>query len=195
MRGGVSGSSGGSAAIGVCYDKGMEKLVPFQADAHGDLALSGSFSYSMGRIHLKYELRDPERVVAGGPVNGSFAAGTFTRAEELWRTTCFEAFFGPPGDPTYWEFNLAPNGRLWNLYRFDSYRKPFPPERSEDFVLDRVSIRDGVVSAVVVARMPVTKLEASLCAVLVTANGPEYYAVSHAGAKADFHLRGSFCLG
>nr|WP_294168347.1 DOMON-like domain-containing protein [uncultured Sphingomonas sp.] len=43
------------------------------------------------------------------------------RRDQLWRTTCFEAFIRPQGDASYYELNLAPAGH-WAAYRFDDYR-------------------------------------------------------------------------
>ena len=43
------------------------------------------------------------------------------RADNLWLTTCFEAFVGPAGGSAYYEYNLAPS-RDWACYRFDAPR-------------------------------------------------------------------------
>src|SRR5438045_24619 len=42
------------------------------------------------------------------------------RADDLWRTTCFEAFLGT-GDGGYYELNFSPSTE-WAVYRFDGYR-------------------------------------------------------------------------
>ena len=42
------------------------------------------------------------------------------RTDELWRTTCFEAFVRTDGG--YVEYNLSPSG-AWAAYRFDGYRE------------------------------------------------------------------------
>src|SRR5688500_14038037 len=44
------------------------------------------------------------------------------RADELWRTTCFEAFLLETGAESYREWNFAPAGN-WAAYDFDSYRE------------------------------------------------------------------------
>ena len=44
------------------------------------------------------------------------------RADELWRTTCFEAFVAPAGKDTYREWNFAPRGN-WAAYDFTAYRE------------------------------------------------------------------------
>jgi hypothetical protein len=43
------------------------------------------------------------------------------RADELWRTTCFELFLMPQGGDAYCEFNLSPSER-WAAYDFTGYR-------------------------------------------------------------------------
>ena len=42
------------------------------------------------------------------------------RAEDLWRTTCFELFV-TGGGKSYREFNFSPSGQ-WAAYEFDDYR-------------------------------------------------------------------------
>ena len=42
------------------------------------------------------------------------------RADNLWRTTCFELFVSGEGQ-AYREFNLSPSGQ-WAAYGFDGYR-------------------------------------------------------------------------
>jgi hypothetical protein len=44
-----------------------------------------------------------------------------TRADELWRHTCFEAFIRPASGEAYYELNFAPSTQ-WAAYRFDWYR-------------------------------------------------------------------------
>jgi hypothetical protein len=43
------------------------------------------------------------------------------RADELWKTTCFELFLKPDGGDGYIEFNFSPSGR-WAAYQFDGHR-------------------------------------------------------------------------
>ena len=46
---------------------------------------------------------------------------TSERAEDLWRTTCFELFVAGQGE-SYREFNLSPSG-AWAAYEFDGHRR------------------------------------------------------------------------
>ena len=49
-----------------------------------------------------------------------------TRTDELWKTTCFEAFVKPGEGAGYYEVNVAPSTQ-WAAYRFDSYRDGMAP--------------------------------------------------------------------
>ena len=44
------------------------------------------------------------------------------RADDLWKTTCFEAFLRVPGAAAYREWNFAPSGE-WAAYDFTAYRE------------------------------------------------------------------------
>lgn len=44
------------------------------------------------------------------------------RRDELWKTTCFEAFIQAEGDAAYYEYNLAPSGN-WAAYHFTGRRE------------------------------------------------------------------------
>ena len=54
------------------------------------------------------------------------ADGEGLRRDELWRTTCFEAFLARAGDPAYAEWNFAPSSD-WASYEFDDYRAGMRP--------------------------------------------------------------------
>lgn len=59
------------------------------------------------------EIAWPGRSASGGK--------TWTRADELWRHSCFEVFGAVAGEPGYFEVNLATSGR-WAAYGFLGYR-------------------------------------------------------------------------
>ena len=44
------------------------------------------------------------------------------RADDLWQTTCFEAFLQAEGEEGYREWNFAPTGN-WNAYDFTGHRE------------------------------------------------------------------------
>src|SRR5271166_3453665 len=49
------------------------------------------------------------------------AAEPHSRADGLWRHTCFEAFLRTPSGEAYVELNLSPS-TAWAAYRFSGYR-------------------------------------------------------------------------
>lgn len=48
------------------------------------------------------------------------------RVDELWRTTCFEAFLRSDSQDNYREWNFAPSGN-WAAYDFAKYRESMAP--------------------------------------------------------------------
>jgi hypothetical protein len=119
--------------------------------------------------------------------------GTPGRADELWRTTCFEAFLRAEGDDGYREWNFAPSGE-WAAYDFTGYRDgmaeaevPPPYIRLEDnFTWWAV----GATIAVDAAR----EWHLGLSAVLEEKDGTKsYWALAHRpGDKPDFHAADCF---
>lgn len=117
------------------------------------------------------------------------------RADELWRTTCFELFLKPLGGQTYCELNLSPSER-WNAYDFDSYRegmreRPFPHE-------PQCTMRLGSSFAIFDAAVPVDGLPEVDCAMGLSAVIEEeggaisYWALAHGDGGPDFHARACF---
>ncbi|HWK41501.1 MAG TPA: DOMON-like domain-containing protein [Croceibacterium sp.] len=130
---------------------------------------------------------------AGQLVVPSFAGRG--RADELWRTTCFELFLQPAGGAAYCEFNLSPSAR-WNAYDFDSYRagmreRPFPRE-------PECTLRQGSTFAIFDAAIPVAGLPDAdcamgLCAVVEEQGGTiSYWALTHEDGRPDFHSAACF---
>jgi hypothetical protein len=169
----------------------LEKLNAFTPHG-GQFAVQASASTAAHKLHFRYEFRDPASEVVGGAVSGVYT--NVPRADLLWQRTCFEAFFAEEGSKAYWELNVAPDGSAWNLYHFDAYRIPQPPQASNDFTLEKITVKNSVLDCWLVPTRKIAALEASLCAVVNTGSGPHYLAMAHAGGKADFHLRGSFCV-
>lgn len=169
------------------------RLQPFEPDpALAGLELGGFYSLEQGQLRLHYRL--------SGPLEGleiPLASPTPQRRDELWQSTCFEAFLGMAGSEGYWELNLSPAGH-WNLYRLDGYRSGLRPEpRCSTVAMERQQALDALsldlelnLSSLVPAEAP---LELSLTAVLQQRNGTcSYWALQHTGSEADFHRRDSF---
>ncbi|MFV0643449.1 MAG: DOMON-like domain-containing protein [Sphingomonadaceae bacterium] len=112
------------------------------------------------------------------------------RADELWQSTCFEAFLQPLGGQTYVELNLSPSER-WAAYDFDAPRenmreRAFPHEPD-------CTIRQGSNMVIFDAAIPDDGLPDAPCAmgigaVLEETDGVKsYWALSHGDGAPDFH--------
>lgn len=130
---------------------------------------------------LRYRLDGCSRLVIS-PHAGS------GRADELWKTTCFELFLGDQS-PAYFEFNFSPSGQ-WAAYGFGSYRGvAMQPELAlhpqvrvaqgpEIFVLTAFLASDDIRGA--------TRLGVS-AVVEEQDSRKSYWALSHPDGKPDFH--------
>ena len=119
------------------------------------------------------------------------------RGDELWKTTCFEAFLKESKSERYFEFNFSPSTR-WAAYAFDSYRKgmrdlelavgphvEFDPAHPLDLSVD-LDLSD----------MPNVPMLASISAVIEEQDGTmSYWALAHPpGEKPDFHHPDCFVI-
>lgn len=120
------------------------------------------------------------------------------RADELWRTTCFEAFIARPGGG-YVEINLSPSG-LYAVYGFNGYREGME-------ALAGVEVRDTVAEhdegrLMLTTILDLDRLSLSegpwrmgLSTVIETVDGAiSYWALAHPSDKPDFHHPDSFVL-
>ena len=110
------------------------------------------------------------------------------RADELWRTTCFEAFLRREGEDAYREWNFAPSGQ-WAAYDFTGNRQgmakahvPQPPY---------IRMEDNLTWWTLGATIAVEaggEWQLGLSAVLEEKAGTKsYWALAHGGEKPDFH--------
>jgi hypothetical protein len=111
------------------------------------------------------------------------------RADELWRTTCFEAFLRAAGDEAYCEWNFAPSGN-WAAYGFSKYREDMT--RAEVGSPPYIRMEDNFTWWTVGATIAVDAEKAwhlGLSAVLEEKDGTKsYWALAHPpGDKPDFH--------
>lgn len=134
-----------------------------------------------GRLMLRYRVDGcAELAVPSYRGNG--------RADELWKTTCFELFLlNARGH--YREFNFSPSGH-WAGYAFSGYRDQTGNAALRDW--PRIEHDSGATIFVQTVFLPLEVLEgaerAALCAVIEEAGGRlSYWALDHAGAKPDFH--------
>lgn len=120
---------------------------------------------------------------------------TPARADDLWKTTCFELFLAGPGG-SYREFNFSPSGQ-WAAYRFAGYRNlagNYEPLTPPEIAVD--SGRSVLTFTVFLDAAELTESShASLTAVIEEAGGRlSYWAGQHPGIKPDFHNPACFVL-
>ena len=102
------------------------RLVPFEANCSGAIQLSAELIWRIdGWLELSYGVLMQgssgitDLVVPDGLMDGHQSAGQ--RKNDLWTTTCCEAFLAFPDQQGYTEINLSTNGD-WAVYHFEEYR-------------------------------------------------------------------------
>jgi hypothetical protein len=117
-----------------------------------------------------------------------------SRADALWRHTCFEAFLRIPSGEAYYEFNFAPSTK-WAAYRFDSYRAGM--RVADEIRAPRVEVRSAAERYALRASLElgVAASRLGLAAVIEELNGNKsYWALAHPPGKPDFHHSDCFAL-
>ena len=121
------------------------------------------------------------------------AAAEPERTDELWKTTCFEAFLRPLGETSYREWNFAPSGQ-WASYEFSDYRDGVA--EAEVSQPPYIRIEDNFTWWAVGASIALpadTNWELGLSAVLEEKDGTKsYWALAHPSEKPDFHAADCF---
>jgi hypothetical protein len=116
------------------------------------------------------------------------------RADQLWRSTCFEAFARQAGAEAYDEFNFSPSTQ-WAVYRFDKYRDGM---RNADVLAPRVE--GGIEGDAYILHAAFDlpgqgPWRLGLCAVIEETDGQKsYWAAAHPPGKPDFHHADSFVV-
>jgi hypothetical protein len=118
------------------------------------------------------------------------------RTDDLWKTTCFEAFLAPEDTSTYQEFNFSPSSQ-WAAYDFTAYRSgmaqaalPAPPEISVDRQPDCLAV-----TVTLSLCLPQEPFKLGLAAIIDERGGRKsYWALAHADGSPDFHRRHCFVL-
>lgn len=131
----------------------------------------------------------------GAPI-GAFSipeSGGPTRKDELWRTTCFEAFLREESGEAYQEWNFAPSGD-WAAYEFTGYREGMA--QAEVGKPPYIRVEDNLTWWTLGATIAVPsglRYQLGLSAVLEEKDGTKsYWALAHGGEKPDFHDAGCF---
>ena len=113
------------------------------------------------------------------------------RADELWRTTCFEVFVATSDG--YREYNLSPSSR-WASYSFDSYRNGMEPA-PEGVVSKGIRFQGYNATLEAQIELPEGACRLGFSTVLQTREGTmHYWALAHPSDKPDFHHPDSFVL-
>lgn len=162
----------------------MKKLVPFQKNEFTKkFQIEASFlQKSPFEIHLEFFLRGPINEILCPPPEEP------QRRDELWQSTCLEAFLGQKEDG-YIEVNCAPSGH-WNVYEFDAYRKNM---RWASHITVRLTRLEKEGQEAVFFIQVISEKEFSLSQVGLTlvcesvAHEKTYWALCHSGEVADFH--------
>ena len=115
------------------------------------------------------------------------------RADDLWKTTCFEAFLRPLGEKRYREWNFAPLGD-WAGYEFTGYRDGMVPAEidADPYIRMEDNFTWWALGATIAVPAD-TNWELGLSAILEEKDGNKsYWALAHPGQKPDFHDPGCF---
>jgi len=162
------------------------RLRPFGGEAiHGVQSISFQAVRQNEALRMDYHLLgNPEHIEMSLEPGGC-------RRDELWQTTCFEAFLRQDGAEGYIEFNFAPNGD-WAAYQFDHYRSlPCDLEISAPVITCSVT-SDGIVVSVSVSGLPTVYQAPNILlgpAVIIESQDKtrSYWALHHPLSKPDFH--------
>ena len=124
-----------------------------------------------------------------------------TRADGLWRHTCFEAFVRASPRTAYYEFNFAPSMQ-WAAYRFSAYRSGRAD--ASDVGAPRFDARTSGTSyelQVAIEMGQASELpndlpwQLALSAVVEETSGQvSYWALAHPPGQPDFHHSDCFAL-
>ncbi|MEP7317001.1 MAG: DOMON-like domain-containing protein [Sphingomicrobium sp.] len=146
-------------------------------------AIEAQFWHSADRWHFRYLVEGSRQLILPNSASPC-------RADNLWQTTCFEAFVGGE-DATYREFNFAPSNQ-WSAYAFDH-----PRDGMRD-ASDQVEVwleggEDWIAVEAAVAGDLAPGSPINLTAVIEEEGGHKsYWALSHPDGPPDFHNRDCF---
>ncbi|MEH1783287.1 MAG: DOMON-like domain-containing protein [Nostoc sp.] len=170
-------------------------LQPFPStESFPNLKITGNISRNANQLTICYTLGgDLKEIAIPRPSNAP------SRKYELWQDTCFEFFLGIKNSQRYWEFNLSLAGH-WNVYHFDGYRQGMQEETTfEKLPFSVQNQADGLVLTLDVDLGKIISAEQAIEVGITTvikyrAGEVTYWALTHRGVEADFHLRDSFIV-
>jgi hypothetical protein len=115
------------------------------------------------------------------------------RADELWKTTCFEAFLRIEGEDSYREWNFAPKGN-WAAYDFSGYREHMTEAEvgSPPYIRMEDNFTWWTVGATIAVEAD-KQWQLGLSAILEEKDGTKsHWALAQPSEKPDFHAPGCF---
>jgi hypothetical protein len=136
-----------------------------------------------GRLMLRYALTGATDTIALPP------SASPSRADGLWRHTCFEAFACEAGSAAYREFNFAPS-RQWAAYAFDDYRAGMRDARGGT---PRIEVRSSAERFELEASFAPDLADGATWLLGLSAvveerdGGKSWWALRHPPGKPDFH--------
>jgi hypothetical protein len=140
---------------------------------------------AVGTLNIWFGVRaPPERFI--------LPEGEPRRADDLWQTTCFEAFLKVEGEDAYREWNFAPSGQ-WAAYDFTGYRDGrTDAEVKEPYIRVEDNLTWWTLGATIGVETERNWL-LGLSAILEETDGARScWALAHAPGKPDFHDPGCF---
>ena len=146
------------------------------------------------RTSLTYYLYGDIPKIKGLPSSGGHQSEE--RQDELWRTTCLEAFFKAKDEDQYVEMNFSPKG-AWAAYLFDSYREGMRNAIAETPRI-AAAFRGNSFALSVVLKQPadlpvISCFSTALTAVIETKEGQiSHWSLKHPDGPADFHSLAGF---
>lgn len=167
----------------------MHSLKEFSRSKFSD-SISASFEF-LNSSQLKIEFTWPIE----NKIKFSEEAKRSERRHELWKTTCFEAFIYSPDSKKYFEINLSPSSH-WNVYHFEGYRRPTPPNEAPLWKLVEFERGTSHMSGTFAHNLPSQhNYLIGLTAVIESLEGTTYYlSLKHPGEKPDFHNPDGYVL-
>ena len=166
-------------------------LIPFNQDAAPPIGVTGKIERNNNELKIEYNLQKSQVIIPE-------VANNLTRQFDLWEHTCFEFFLGIKDSSQYWEFNLSPSGN-WNVFRFPDYRQDIAEEMAFNQLPFRVLQDDSLQLRAEIDLDKIIAPEQNIDVGITTVVEDEdanlsYWALSHPGKEADFHLRDSFLI-
>jgi len=156
---------------------------------------------AVDRIDVAIARPEPGVLALRYTVSGRIAQVSFAppaeplRTDELWRTTCFEAFVETAPGAGYYEFNLSPSTR-WAAYHFSGYREGMAlAELAPPAIITGANATHIDVDALIYLPPSAAQWRLALSAVIEETNGEKsYWALKHPPGNPDFHHADGFVL-